>query len=148
MKSIQLALATLLVLSVPAAFAQHQEAPRKGSSKARTGSRKGQSASCRAPTVPTTTRTATRTFPMWMGRPGRGHDTGKDDTRYHVNQPWAHGQFTGGFGRGHVWRLAGGGPGRFWFFTSTSYRCVLLPYASSDRPCQFWPARPRWSRTR
>jgi hypothetical protein len=44
-----------------------------------------------------------------------GHDSGKDDAHYHLDRPWEHGHFSGGFGRGHVFRIEGGGPSRFWF---------------------------------
>jgi hypothetical protein len=44
-----------------------------------------------------------------------GHNSGRNDAHYHVDQAWAHGRFTGGFGREHVFTLAGGNRERFWF---------------------------------
>jgi len=44
-----------------------------------------------------------------------GHDSGREDPRYHLDSPWEHGHFNGGIGRNHLYRLEGGRSDRFWF---------------------------------
>jgi hypothetical protein len=109
---VQLTLSALLVLSVPA-FAQnhgghppipaHGPAPEKSENPAQ--AQRDYRDKPGHPDAPHVDNGKT-----WVG-----HDSGPGDPRYHLDQPFAHGRFTGGFGRSHVWVLAGGGPSRFWF---------------------------------
>jgi hypothetical protein len=54
-----------------------------------------------------------------------GHDGGPNNAHYHLDHPWEHGHWTGGFGPSHRWHLAGGGPNRFrfnnWYWSVAPY---------------------------
>ena len=116
MKTVHFFLAASLVLAVPA-FSQHHD---EGSGGHQAAPSHGPSAYHGAPQAATPNRNYADkdghpNAPHVDGKVWVGHDTGRGDANYHLDQPWAHGRFNGGIGRGHVWHLAGGGPDRFWF---------------------------------
>jgi hypothetical protein len=114
MKNLQLAYLTLLVLAVPVfgqrpAAPPHAPIPKSGPAPVNGKPHPAE------PNRNYSDKAGHPNVPHVDGKTWVGHDTGKDDPRYHLDQPWAHGHFPGGIGHGHIWHLAGGGPSRFWF---------------------------------
>lgn len=80
-----------------------------------------------------------------------GHNSGRHDVNYHLDHPWEHGHFPGEIGAGHVWRLGGGGPNRFWFggffFNVAPYDigyCGDWDWATDDIVIYDDPDHPGW----
>ncbi|MGA2205138.1 MAG: hypothetical protein ABSG10_00250 [Terracidiphilus sp.] len=130
MKPIQIAFAALLVFAAPAVAPQkpanhpapqkpaghptppaHGPAPHRGAPAAPAPSHNN----AQQPSHPAQNPAHPTVPHVENGRTWVGHNTGPNDPNYHLDHPWQYGRFTGGFGPAHVWRIAGGDPGRFWF---------------------------------
>src|SRR5579872_540845 len=122
-------LATLLLISFPALA---QEKSRSGNGAHEVGG--GHIPAHGPPPAPAQTpghnapenrpTPAKRTFSDRPGHPAAPHVHADDtwvgrappnDAHFHLDHPWQHGHFTGGFGPGHVFHLQGGNRERFWF---------------------------------
>jgi hypothetical protein len=114
MKKMQLLLASLLVLVLPA-FAQHGAQHGTPRPPAHGPATFHGAPHTYEPKHNFSDRNGHPNVPHVDGKVWVGHDTGRDDPHYYLDHPWEHGHWTGGFGPHHVWHLAGGGPARFWF---------------------------------
>lgn len=151
MRIAQIALATLLVSALPL-FAQHGRDNGRGHGREHGQSEAAQhKAPDRGPGAyygrsheyerrhDFRDRRGHPTVPHVDGNVWVGHDTGRDDDRYRVERPWEHGHFAGGFGPRFVWRLAGGGPGRFWFH---GWFWSVAPYDAAYCGSWMWGSDP------
>lgn len=111
MKLIRIAFASLLVLAVPV-FAQHRppSAPPAHGPAPFHGTPQPV-----APNRNYSDHAGHPNVPHVDGKKWVGHDSGPAAPAYHVDHPFEHGHFSGGFGPSHRWHLAGGDPSRFWF---------------------------------
>lgn len=142
MRRTTIGLFTVLLLTLVPVFGQehggergHANAhpPAHGPAPARSQPARSQQAHMQAP--------AQRNFSDKAGHPqaphvhsdGKwiGHDSGKNDAHYHLDHPWQHGHFTGGFGPSHVFRLAGGNRDRF-FFNGFYFNVAPADYSFCD----------------
>jgi len=124
MRTTQIALISLLLASLPA-FAQRESQPQHQAQPQR--QTRPQKPPSHGPSAFHGTPQPSGPQRNYADQPGHpnaphvdgktwvGHDTGPGDANYHLDNPWEHGHFTGGFGPSHRWRLVGGDPGRFWF---------------------------------
>jgi hypothetical protein len=79
-----------------------------------------------------------------------GHDSGRNDQRYHLDRPWEHGRFTGPIGPQHIWRLRGGRRDRFdadgfFFQVAPADYDIVADWLWDSDDIVFYPGpRPRW----
>src|SRR6185312_15943490 len=118
MKLLSLTFGTLLIASLPfAAQAQHEHPGNGGGHAAPSRPAPAHPAPAHGPAAfhGTPNTQEHRNFSDAQGHPNAphvdnnhwvGHDTGRNDAHYHLDHPWEHGHFNGGFGPSHVWRLA------------------------------------------
>jgi len=134
MRTIHLALAALLTLSVPAlAQREHGEhgqghaggpPPQRGPEPYHGGQRGPEQRGGQPDRDARRPPEQPRDYRDQPGHPNRphvdngrewvGHDEGRDDRRFYREHPEGHGRWSGGFGPEHRWRLRGGDPHRFW----------------------------------
>ncbi len=87
-----------------------------------------------------------------------GHNFDPHDPHYHVDRPYEHGRWNGGFGRDHVWVMGGGTRERFmfnnwaWSVTPYDYNVVsgwdwnndqVVIYDDPDHGCFYLAYNPR-----